>query len=323
MIDFIKIAVQGSHSSLLDHPEINFHYSGAVDTGEAFTYPMTMNRRYKAMAFKLIEGRILVNGSIHKYWQSGRNWKDFDLFQLRTAIESFCNEFGVDASLARIHNLEFGVNINPPFEATLSNIKQIFVSYKGKPFELMESKGKKCIGVVCKFSQYQIKIYSKTLQYRLTENVLRIEIKTKKMQRITVVPMRLKDITEFDNFKYFKSELVRVVEDIIVLDDSLQGLSKKQMQFLIEVSNPNYWMSLSKGNRYKKKNKYKRLVEAHSKQKLQQELIRLVEGKGDFLTAPERESLGHNITPSIIGKKVASIREGGTLLSQYEKSRFW
>jgi len=284
MYDFVKIRIDANKNKLLENNLIEWENKVNRNTSEIIEYPINTIEKFKTFDFKITEKSIYSQGTFHKYWQNGTNWGDFDLKQFEQAIIQYCAEFGVNPNKSRIHKLEFGVNINPPFKATLKNIRKVFVSYNGTPFESLKSYSGQTIGVECNLSQYRIKIYSKTLQYKLKENVLRFEIQAKKMQKLPFEKVYLNDLLKNPMIKYCKAELIKVMQQIIIYDNDLKPLSKKDAIFLKDVSNPNYWANLNPSNRNKKKVKYLKLLESNTKSNLRNELIRLVKQKGDNLT---------------------------------------
>jgi hypothetical protein len=285
MYDFLKIRNNADEMNILRNELLKFGFNQDInEPTEEITYPITTKGRYKNFEFKITDYSIFSNGSIHKYWQNGTNWGDLDLMQVKQAIERYSEEFDVNPEKSRIHKLEFGVNINPPFAATLKNIRNTFISYKGTPFESLKSYSGQTIGVECNLSHYRLKIYSKTLQYKLKQNVLRFEIQVRKMQKLPFEQVFLSDLLTAPLINYCRSELIEVMESIIIYDNSLQGLSVKEKIFLKDIANPNYWANLNPSNRHKKKVKYDELVKSNSKSNLKNVLIRLVKEKSDVLT---------------------------------------
>jgi hypothetical protein len=285
MYDFLKIRNDADEINILRNELLKFGFNQDInEPTEEITYPIKTKESYKTFDFKITENSIFSQGTFHKYWQNGTNWGDFDLKQFEQAVNQYCKEFQVNPSKSQLHKVEFGVNITTPFVATLKNIRKVFVSYKGTPFESLKSYSGRTIGVECNLSQYRIKIYSKTLQYKLKENVLRFEIQVKKMQKLSFEKVYLSDLLKLSFTEHCKNELINVLQQIIIYDDSLKGISKKDKEFLKDVSNPNYWAGLNSSNYYKKKSKYDDLVKNHSLNNMKIELINLVKEKGDVLT---------------------------------------
>lgn len=293
MYDFMKFIGALDKDVLLNHDGLEFESKVSEKTGEVLEFPMTTKRRYKGQSFQVFDNCTIGNGSIHKYWQNGTNWKDFDLIQFKEALRFYCKEFGINPKETRLQNLEFGLNIITSFKHSKESLKKMFVSYKGKPFEFMESKGKEVLGVVCKLSHYQIKIYSKAIQYGLSENVLRIEIKCTKMQKISKLPLYLSDLLSPTLIAKLRQELIQVVKDIIVMDNSLVGLTDKGEIFLLQVANPNYWNDLTRAQRSRAKNKYSKLVTDKSLKHFQEKLIQTVVKKCNVITSSIK---GNNVT---------------------------
>jgi hypothetical protein len=104
------------------------------------------------------------------------------------------------------------------------------------------------------------------------------------MQKLPFETVYLSDLLEAQFIAYCKAELIKVMQQIIVYDNSFKDLTAKEKIFLKDVSNPNYWASLNPSNRNKKKVKYDELVKNNSRRFLKDELIKIVKEKGDVLT---------------------------------------
>ena len=231
MYDFVKLRLDANKDKLLVNNLIEWENKVNRNTSEIIEHPINTIKKFKTFDFKITEKNIYSQGTFHKYWQNGTNWGDFDLKQFEKAIIQYCAEFEVNPIKSQIHKLEFGVNINPPFAATLKNIRNVFVSYNGIPFESLKSYSGQTIGVECNLNQYRIKIYSKTLQYKLKENVLRFEIQVKKMQKLPYEKVYLSDLLKTSMIKYCKAELINVMQQIIIYDSSIVNPTKREKVF--------------------------------------------------------------------------------------------
>lgn len=284
MYDFMKLSLCTDAKVMLENPLLEFDIKGNRSTGELIEYPIDTLKPYNNFKFKITENHCYSAGTFHKYWHNGTNWQDFTIKDFERAIVRYSAEFKVNINKTRIHKLEFGVNINPPFKATLHNIRNTFIAYSNHSFETLKSYSGKPLGIECNLSHYRIKIYSKTLQYNMSENILRFEIQVNTIQKLPFEHLYLNDLLKPKVFNYCKNELINTMSNIIIYDNSLKNLSKNEISFVQDIKNPIYWSNLNKSNRYKKKEKYLRLVNEKSNNYLHNNLIKLVAEKGDFLT---------------------------------------
>jgi len=130
---------------------------------------------YKGLALTIFPNRIMLKGSLPavKY---GNNVCDLSLSELRTTIKEMEHTFNFDAATTPLNGFEFGVNIETPFSPDyfLDDI----IAW-GRT-EAQRWKGKEENYVQFTRTQVNIKIYSKSKQYKLSKNLLRFEIKVKK-----------------------------------------------------------------------------------------------------------------------------------------------
>lgn len=284
MFDFIKARKHGNVDFLLGNPLLNLQTTISTDTGLINGYPYKMPKPYKHIKIDVNSDHYYLKGTFHKYWQEGRNWQDFTISDFKKAMQEFELELDLNIKDSKLHFVEYGVNIIPPFKPTLSNIRQIFISYRGKPFQPLRSFTSDQIGVECVFSQYRIKIYSKMLQYKLDTWVLRFEIQVMKMQKIKYKNLIVEDLyTNKGLLEYLKNDLVEVMQNFIIFDNKIKGKTPNQGLFLSNVGNPNFWANLNTKTLFKQKQRYKKMVQDNGST-LHADLIDLVKKKGDILT---------------------------------------
>ena len=259
-------------------------FSGKYDpqTFEIMEYPLIA--KANSFNFKINKFHTEARGSIHKFAHEGFNIKDLTFNQLNNALNQFKDRFKIDPNKATIHNIEIGVNIIPPFEPTLNNLKKYFVNYQNRTFTEMESKNGKIIGIHFELKNYEIKIYSKTLQENLPYPLIRIEVKYKRMQQLFKKQTKTRDIyftelLDIKLFKLLKEDFFLVIHACMVLEDFDTNLKPKDELFIAHVSNPNYWLDISDKKRYKMKSKYLNLVKSNSTSKYKDQIIRAINNK--------------------------------------------
>lgn len=184
MIDFIKILVISvPRKHFLDNNHLNFKGQYSKVTGEDLEQDTA---EYKNLKVRLLRNnRIYIEGSLHKYWnydeelRSGHNHDKFTFSLITLAIQKLCNELKLNPAECKIENLELGVNLFTDFNP--SEIIKLLIVHSTKTFSYIENTIGERIGKCCQHRQYQLKIYDKGKQLGLKENILRIEVKIKKM----------------------------------------------------------------------------------------------------------------------------------------------
>ena len=239
----------------------DFHTMLNNRTAEEYQFPK--KAEYKSLFIEeKSEQTILISGSIHKYFNSGTNDSFFNYSQLEYTLRSLCSSFKINLFKSKIQNLEFGVNIITPFD--VDEFLQRLISYKHNRFTIEVEDNKTYY--VCKNQRYWIKIYNKGKQYKLEQNVLRFEIKVKKMKQIEQIGIKyLCDLLDKNKLIQLGVMLEEAFDDILYTDRSINEdqLTDKQQLILAHGNNPEFWESRTKNQRHKKKIEFKKLLSSH------------------------------------------------------------
>jgi hypothetical protein len=147
---------------------------------------------FKNINFKTyLNGWIEISGSLHKFWNNGEhNYNDFNLINVKEAIDELYSVFGINPNSARLSNLEYGFNIPVPFNP--DRFIKSLICYRFNNFNLWNDRF--FFGKVSEMGQYFIKIYNKSKPYNLPNNILRIEKSIKKMEVLSKEPLFLIDL---------------------------------------------------------------------------------------------------------------------------------
>jgi len=222
--------------------DLDWHVSVNEKTGEVKTVKIA---EYRGLVFIEKGIRTYIKGSLHKYFNNGaHNYSDFTFNDLTEVITDFQNRFGIDPETTQLENVEFGVNIELPFRT--DRILNSIVLHRGEPFKRFTQGN----GIECNHSQYFIKIYDKGSQYKLKNNLLRVEVKVIKMayfQSQGVNIKTLNDLLNTENLQGMGELLTRTVKEIVYTDTKLLNSSKlndSERLTLANGSNPNYWNAL-------------------------------------------------------------------------------
>jgi len=191
---------------------------------------------------------ITVKGSLHKSYFNGRNDKTFYLVNVKNEIDMLCNALKIDKSKTKIDSLEFGVNIELDYKP-FNFLKKHLINYKCNSFNQYSSDNKnKTIGFVCERTQYHVKCYDKGLQFDLDKNLMRFELKFKKMQKLKNIGiMYLDDLLKSEIHLKLKELLIKAWNNILLsepIQTENEVLTELQKTLLVKGDNTKYWYDL-------------------------------------------------------------------------------
>jgi hypothetical protein len=243
MIDGFKAILKHNLDSHRNNPLLDFVIPVSNNTGEVMNDKFPVSE-YKGLIFTDKKSYIEVRGSLHKFYNDGKhNFDDFDLPKLKRAIYDLHEQFGVDINSARLTNLEIGINIITDFNP--SEFLNSLIFHRGKPFT--RQIGKKKDYTECEHEQFYIKIYNKSLQYGLSKNILRIEVKFRKME----IPNRLgihvlSDLLDVSKIKKLNEKFLDIFEEILIGGHTViqEKLNNRERLLFANGHNPNYWQQV-------------------------------------------------------------------------------
>jgi len=267
MYDFVKLQLPPHYArTFLECELLDFRSLVSKNTGEIFPkmvslYPIGSTRDNKLLTFTINGSYVEVNGSLHKYWHKGTNYKKYPFSELMATIDSLQEKFGIDPQDAIVRNLEIGFNMTLS-KATTKEFMENCMIHTTKPFELIKHEGK---GNQKKFHyrQYEVKVYDKAMHQFQTENILRFEKKLKKMESFGLVT--LQDLTNPDTINRAKNALWDIAKLLIVSEPHIKTsrLTKPQNRLVSDWGNPLYLTRLveTKSRKLKiERARYKKLV---------------------------------------------------------------
>jgi hypothetical protein len=302
MIDYINIeCLKFSKDNLLKNELLNFDVPLNEETGEILKINNCYIKKIATLEnFKIelitntINNRSKLNlkGSIHKYWNNGTNYNDFDLHSLKKALFDLFNKLDIDIQETRIHSIEFGVNINIPYSC--SNFLKDIISFKGKQPLNYNYKNKGHM-IKFEFEQFIIKVYNKGLQYfnngfLLTndDNLLRFEIHVNTMQYLTKKGIDISNVSDLFDISILRllgTLLNNVFIDIVCYDTDidLKSYKPKDKEFILNCKNPKYWSEIKDRKKDKElirtKNKFRRLINSNT----QTNISKIIQNKWQYL----------------------------------------
>ncbi len=224
---------------------------------------------YFGLTFRIKHKKVRLQGSLHKYRNLGKhNYDDFFAVDVAEVVRRLEENLEINLYSTLLNNIEFGVNVVLPFgvHVVLDNL----IVYKGQPFERFSSKGMNYYQ--CELSYFFIKIYDKSKQYNLPDNVLRFEIKVKKMQyfeRSGIALKYLSDLLKMDIYEPLGNILTEVFEGILFGDNTINesDLTTKELETYLRGSNSKTWTprkgETERKRLYRLENSFKEILERH------------------------------------------------------------
>ena len=267
MVDYTKIYLLNIDvQKLLKSTKLDFKSQISKSTGEINESVFIAKYHFCEITIQTIkeEGKperthVFFIGSIHKMWNElngikapnydekklykGFNGNLFtlnDIVEVRTHLEDL---FDCKASQMIFQNIEFGVNIILDYNPILF-IKGLL--YRQNIMFEFSHRGNTSKVIYC---NYLLKIYSKSYQYGMAENVIRIELKTLKMdglkdKHIPIDINTFEDINE-NTLGQVSKLLIKRFNEIRHYDYSIdkKKLTERKLNALRDYSNPRYWIN--------------------------------------------------------------------------------
>jgi len=308
-MDYLKLSTTDfDHKALLRHPSLNFSGWTDLETSEIHSNKYG-NKKYvsylknlKIVVYENSCGKftLCVLGSIHKFFNNGKhNFNDYFLKDIIITIDKLGKLLFFNAENCRIHNIEIGFNISPMVKT--KTILKGLLSHKNVRFKSYSIPGAELFEVI--HNNYIIKVYDKAKQYRsmgydLPDDIIRIELKYKKMaDLITLLNSKkiinrdfivLSDLKNISVLVAFGELVIKIWNEILFYDFTINKkfLSESIQRKLDVWQNINQWESFNKQKRLKQKKILKEVIKKHSQQ-LQLQISNLINEKLDTLLQKE------------------------------------
>mgnify|MGYP000971515403 CR=1 FL=1 len=265
---------------------------------------------YKNMTITPTGEGFILAGSLHKYRSiikgiatceqidkhQGYNGDLFTLQDITDTITHLCGVLDISPHVCTLQNIEIGVNNVVTF-APFDFLKGVL--YHRNDYSPTIKHGGNYIQF--EHAQYYIKLYNKGRQYELPNEVIRVEIKVMKMQKLIEAGINISTLADINEttLKQAFDLLYSEFNEVIYYDYSLktEGLTEAKQHKVLEYQNRTFWEGLTYKQRYKERYRLNTLIEKHSdnyKGQIQRQMIAgynaIIEGKeGDYTlpTAPQ------------------------------------
>lgn len=256
-------------------------------------------------------GVVLIKGSLHKFMNNGiHNYNDFYLSDINFVIEQFAEVFGKEILTAKIENMEFGLNIEPPIKA--NNVLSNILYHKRNEFKtgtFRNSNYKEA-----EHQRYYVKVYDKAKQYDRLKEILRVECKYVKMVDLNMIGIyNLADLKKPEIYPELLTILTNNWKQVLFVDETIKisQLSVKWQKKLYDFQNPLYWKKLADNKKQsylfnKELARYRELIKKHSdniQEQIKELIIQKWQNLTDISTSEKIESA--KINPLYIGLNIA------------------
>ncbi len=295
LVDFIKMTMgYGYDKVIANHPELDFYYDINPVTGEI----RSKNVRGKTvvpcrmaydrnMRFRVFDnGRVIIDGSLHKYWNDGmHNCNDFSIEAVKEVLQQLLVEYSIAPQDVMINQLEIGLNISVTYP--IGDILQCMFFHRKAPFLWCDTHTEGNY-FQARHEQYRLKVYDKGLQepdyFKAGTNMLRYEVNYlgSKLRRdfglFTVQDLQTIPFVKF--IDAIRNEL----ELILFYDFTIDHYSRS----LLNYNNRNYWQKLIDEKRTSAYNKHKKKLNEHircNSENVLCQISRLLEKKAIQLTS--------------------------------------
>nr|WP_309755545.1 hypothetical protein [Flavobacterium sp.] len=250
MIDNVKIFVTGRHrleNHIKNNKLMDFTSKVNLLTGEVMEYPkkgMDLN-----LDVSITSQSAIILGSFHKYKNLlednvNQNHDDFNYCQIQEIISGLIKKYNIEKD-TKITNLEFGFNLVVSKDPKIILDNNVLMNSYKAPNKNLKFSGS---GDYKEFqlTDYRIKLYNKSKQYRLKSNILRVELKiitTRLLQQLKI--NSLEDLLDKDVLTRLFRLFMEKFEGVNIIDNfDPETIPKKDYNKLNKYTNPNFWIRI-------------------------------------------------------------------------------
>jgi hypothetical protein len=220
----------------------------SILTGEVMEYPKKGSDSNLQISINLKSATIL--GSLHKYKNlleenGDQNYDDFNFCQIQEVIRGLIKKYDIEKDTV-LTNLEFGFNLavsKDPKTIIDSNVLMNNFKSANKNLKFSGSGDYKEF----QLTDYRIKIYNKSKQYKLKDNILRVELKIIQKRLLQKLGIHyLEDLLDKEVLKRLFKLFIEKFEGLIIVDDyDPETIPEIACGKLNKYMNSNYWTRIN------------------------------------------------------------------------------
>jgi hypothetical protein len=220
------------------------------DSGEILEFPKV--GKFHNMELRMTEKSTHVRGSLHKMLNISNeigehNYNNLTLCDNYDALDLIVERLYIRPEETKITNLEFGLNIPLGYDPEIF-IENSFMWDFVAP-TINEKFGNTGNYKEFKKTDFSLKIYNKSKQFKRKENILRIEIKIVKKRKLEELGIySILDLYESETYRRLFELLLQQFNKIFMIDRLAmrKALKTEEISILKDYSNPHYWENLKK-----------------------------------------------------------------------------
>lgn len=286
MIDNLKLFVKDKHSfenHILNNGLVELNSKLNYHTGEVMEYPKRGRDLNLEIGITNNSGTVL--GSIHKYNNiisnnGNHNYNDFSFCQIQEIILGLIDKYNI-SNATSITNLEFGFNLEIDNNPRTIIDKSVLMYNCKPPNKNLKFSGN---GDYKEFqlTDYRVKIYNKSKQFKLSKNILRVELKITRKRLLQQLDIySLEDLLNYNNYLRLFEFFGEKFEGLMIIDEfDADLIPENDYNKLLRYTNPNYWITIKDKKSpkviYRLKSDFNKLLNKHNllkiKGKLREEL---------------------------------------------------
>jgi len=339
MIDYFKAFINYSNDTRFEE----LRKAGTFATGITKCEPkegevLKQSYLYKNMSITKTKEGFILAGSLHKYRSiikgiatceqidkhQGYNGDLFTLQDITETIAHLCGVLDISPHVCTLQNIEIGVNNVVTF-APFDFLKGVLY-HRNDYSPTIKHEGNY---IQFEHAQYYIKLYNKGRQYELPNNVIRVEIKVMKMQKLIEAGINISTLADINEstLKQAFNLLYNEFNEVIYYDYSLktEGLTEAKQRKVLEYQNRTFWKGLDRQQKKNSRKQLSSLIDKHSdnyKGQIQRQMIAgynaTIEGKaGDYTLPAAPQPTGANQE----AKSTLQTEKSITILPAYENEK--
>jgi hypothetical protein len=163
----------------------------------------------------------------------------------------FCETFNINPFNCKIRSFEFGVNIKTNPSVFIDPI----VMHKTKMPDINCFSG---YGKMKQFvhREYSFRLYDKAAKEKIDEDLLRVEIKIKKMSKVKGIGIsNLSDLLNHNKWQLLKGYLIKPINQMIFSEEITKELKGDDLIFYLQGKTHKFWLNLKAKDRQMLRNK--------------------------------------------------------------------
>lgn len=224
---------------------MDFSSTVNIFTGEVMEYPKKGTDLN--LKFSITLNSATIVGTIHKYknlleGRGNQNHDDFNFCQIHDIITGLIKKYNIEKD-TKLTNLEFGLNVEVSKDPQIILDDNLLMYNCKAPNKNLKYSGR---GDLKEFqmTDYSIKVYNKSKQYKLKSKILRVElkiIKTRFLQQLGI--HSLEDLLDKEVLTRIFQLFMEKFEGLNIIDNfDIETMPEKDHNKLNKYTNPNFWI---------------------------------------------------------------------------------